>query len=329
VVNTAAVEAYGSLSNREGAISTFDELQELGHLGERCLRLIMELTAEELRRFPVLWTGSSFSADDAADTAGEFVVEKIKKVTANLLALATDDESVGRLLRTSIRHWLIDQARKTGVGSVRRSLEEALAADDAFEQTGPGARWRLAGTDGGPFDGDENELIRAAHSVPNVRIRQWGSSSRRPVVARSSVVAVCRAVLTAANGSLEIGQLVHVLLARFPVVLDSVTMPLTDVDGDRADAEPTPEELAIAAEDDLTAVVSAAEVVGMLTAEERRIVCHLHDAKAVQQELGCGRSTAYAHIDRLKDKLRQLAGEDNAVDVVRQVFRLCCGAPPV
>jgi hypothetical protein len=314
---------------RRCAISAFGELQKLGHLGDQCLRLIMKLMTEELRRFPALTPGGGLRPDDATDKASDFFVKKGETVTTNLLVLATDDESVGRLLRTSIRHWLIDQARTTGIGSVRHSVEKVLADDDAFEQVGPGARWRLAGTFGGPFSGDENELLRAARSVRSVRIPQWSSSSRRaPLADRASIVAVCRAVLSAANGSLEVGQLVHVLLERFPVVLDRVIVPVSDFEDDCADAELTPEEQVMAAEDELTAAVTAAQVVGMLAPEERRIVRYLDDAKAVQRELGCGRSQAYEHVKRLREKLRELVGDDDVAAVGREVIRLCGGAVP-
>ncbi|HEX4725962.1 MAG TPA: hypothetical protein VH333_25865 [Pseudonocardiaceae bacterium] len=125
---------------------------------------------------------------------------------------------------------------------------QGAGEDSAFEQVAPGAL--ASGWDGWRrFGGDEAKLIAAARSVRNVRIPQRSSSNRRgPLAGRVSIVAVCRAVLVAASGSLEIGQLVRVLLTRFPVVLDPVIMSVSDFEDDPAGVQLTPEDRVIAAE---------------------------------------------------------------------------------
>ncbi|WP_406002451.1 hypothetical protein [Streptomyces sp. NBC_00829] len=113
------------------AISAFDELNDHGHLGPECLFLINRLISEEVRRLPVL---SPLAAQQVLeDILGDFLVYRLKGGIANCLALATDENSVGRLPRKSIRNWLIDKARKTAVGSLRCSLELCWAASDVFE----------------------------------------------------------------------------------------------------------------------------------------------------------------------------------------------------
>lgn len=87
------------------AISTFDELHDLGHLGPECLFLINKLIREEVRRLPALTPPAGWQQADREDLLGEFLADRLEKVTANLLAQATDDNSVGRLLRKSTRHW--------------------------------------------------------------------------------------------------------------------------------------------------------------------------------------------------------------------------------
>jgi hypothetical protein len=248
----------------------------------------MRLMEEETRRFPALTPNGGWQMADIEDKTHDFFVERGARVTSSLLAQAIDDASIGKLLRRSIRNWLIDQARKTGVGSVRRALEKILTADDAFEEGPPSGHWRLAGTFGDPFAGDDAMLIDATQSVRNIRIPPWSSSTRRaPLADRASMVALCRAVLTAADGSVELGRLVRVMLARFPVVLDPVVVPLPD-DAESKSPEMemlTPEGQVIAAEDALAAAVTAAEVVGMLTPTERLIVPHLDNHEAIQQAL--------------------------------------------
>ncbi|MGH3630711.1 MAG: hypothetical protein ACRDRL_25125 [Sciscionella sp.] len=267
------------------------------------------------------------------DLVGKFLAERLQKVTANLLALADDDDSVGRLLRKSIRHWLIDQARQTAVGSVRRTVEKVLAGEESIEQVPSGelgaGRWRLAGTAGRPWSGALDDLVVAARTVPNVKIPKWSSAVRRPPMAdRASITAVVRAVLTAAEGSLEVAQIVEVFVARFPVVLDPATIPLPDaVEFEAHDRTAvTPEEQVIAVEEEIDAAASAVSVVAMLSPQEREIVRHFGDIPAIQALLGCGRTQAYHQAKWLREKLTQLVGDSDDVRAVGlEVIRLCGG----
>lgn len=286
---------------------------------------------DEAHRFPVLEPTSVWQDADLEDLCGEFLADRIHAVTRMLLVQAVDDASVGRLLRTSIRHWLIDQARKTAVGALRRRLENVLAVEDAFEEVPAGeageGRWRRVGTAVLPWSGRTEDLIDAARAVPNVKIPKWSSTTRRgPVADRGSIVAVANAVLKAAGGSLEVAQLVEVFVVRFPAVLDPAVGPLpNDLDASIVLGQGlTPEQQLIAADDEVNAAVTAAEVVGMLAPWERQVVPHLDSPRSIQVVLGCGRSQAYQHARRLKEKLTQLVGDgDNVRAVVLEVIGLC------
>jgi hypothetical protein len=297
------------------------------------MKLIHHLVSEESRRFPVLMPGEQWQPADMEDVLGGFLADRVQAVTAMLLTQAGDEASMGRLLRRSIKHWLIDQARKTSAGALRRTVEKVLASTDAFEKVPSGeageGRWRLAGTQVPPWAGRIQDLAEAARVVPYVKIPQWSGTSRRsPVTDRASIVAVAHAVLEAAAGSMEIAQLVALFLARFPAVVDPPLVLLEDHHDVVRAAELTPEEQLIAAEDELAAGVRAAEVAGMLSAAERQLVSHLADMSAIQEVLGCGRSQAYQHARRLKDKLAQLVGESEDVRAVGlEVIRLCGGVP--
>jgi hypothetical protein len=220
--------------------------------------LIFQFVREEAHRFPVLAPRSGWQKVDLEDLCGEFLADRIQQVTVMLLAQAGDEASMGRLLRKSIRYWLIDQARKTAVGGLRRSLENVLAAEDAFEQVpaedAGGGRWRLTSTSVLPWAGSTEDLVDVARAVPNVKIPKWSSTTRRgPVADRRSIVAVAAAVLDAAGGSLEVAQLVAVFVARFPVVLDPAVSSLPD-DLDNSvglDEALTPEQQLVAADDEV------------------------------------------------------------------------------
>ncbi|UVS80552.1 hypothetical protein [Actinokineospora sp. UTMC 2448] len=305
-------------------ISAFEELQVRGHFGPVGVALTQKLAREELARMPVL------AGHELDDVVQGFFVDRLPSVTAMLMAQARDEASFGRLLRKSIRHWLIDQARKTGGGALRRSIEKILK-DDAFEQVSddePGAgRWRLAGTDGAPFGGDLEPLVKAARGVSDVRVPKWTSDSRRPPLAdHASLVAITRAVLTKAEGSLELAQLVFVFTQRFPAALDPIVVSAADVaeTAELPSPEPTAEDLVIAADTELDTGCAAVAVHARLSADERTIVPVLDDVAAVRERLGLGRSRAYQMIERTRTKLVELAGTGpNAQRIVLEVIELC------
>jgi hypothetical protein len=267
----------------------------------------------------------------------DFFVDRIKPLTALLLAQATGDGSFGRLARRSVQNWLIDKARATGTGPLRRSIEKVLDDSPQFEKVPSGregaGRWRLADTDGEPWGGDPGELVAVAWAVPNVRVPKWSSHSRRaPVADRTSLAAIAHAVLQAAGGSLETAQLVHVFAQRFAAALDPIVVSLDEDLGEAGinidvPAEgPSPDELVIAESAALDVATAAAEIVGRLSDTERAIIPALDDSAAVQQRLGRGRSQSAQFMSRLKLKIRALAGTGADRDeVVREVVALCGG----
>ncbi|TDP98152.1 hypothetical protein [Labedaea rhizosphaerae] len=310
-------------------ITAFAELQRLGHFGPEALRLVQGLMSEEMRRFPAIEPAAGWQRADVEDLVQDFLEQRFAALTTMLLTTARNDESMGRLLRRSIRNWLIDRARKTGTGRVRQLLERVLGESTEFEQVPPGqpgaGQWRLARTSSEPWSGDHRELIRAADAVRDIRIGPWSSTTRRaPVAARDSLIAVARAVLSAAGGSVEIAQLTHVFLMRFPVALDWAVVPLDAGETERHADVRTPEEQSIAECDEIDSAGGAAEIAGMLTPQERALVPHLDDVEAAQRVLSCRRSSAYHQMKRLREKLTQLAGVgDDRHAVILEVIRLC------
>ncbi|WP_157597374.1 hypothetical protein [Streptacidiphilus rugosus] len=242
---------------------------------------------------------------------------------------------MGKLLRRSIRNWLIDWVRKTPRGALRRRLEDVLSKDDAFDmvpedEEGVG-RWRLAGSLGGPWSGSLSDLARAAYSVHDVTVPVWNTDGRRsPIADRSSIVAILSAVLTTAQGAVEVAVLVSVFAQRFPASMDPVevaTEPEELPDSSRRhvhDEWQNPETALIDQEEEFSAALSAAEIVGRLSRPERGVLLTWEDPSAVQKLLGCGRSQAYHQIKRLKEKLALLVGEQpDRLAVLSEVVALC------
>jgi hypothetical protein len=318
---------------RRCVITAFAELQRLGRFDRECLHLVMSIMAGEVHRFPALIPAGGWQLTDVEDCTQEFLVERHRAMTDMLLATAYDDDSMGRLLRRSIRNWLVDQARETAVGHVRQALERLLNSVPEFAKVPPGrpgaGRWYVADDVApGPWSGDLNELVQAARTVRKVRIPPWSSTSRRaPIADRASLIAVARAVLERAAGSVDIAELTHVFVRRFPVALDPAVQP-ADVEVESfATGAPTPEEHVVEESQELEAASQAVAVAGMLSPQERTLLACRADITAIQTALGCGRSKAYQQAKRLNEKLVQLAGDDEeGRAVIREVIRLCAPA---
>jgi hypothetical protein len=314
----------------DGVISAFLELRERGCFGEECVALVLKLLREELRQFP------AFASHEFEDITQDFLVDRIKPLTASLLTQATSDTSLGKLLRTSIKNWLIDRARATGTGPLRRTIEKVLSTTPLFQRVAAGeegaGRWRLASGDAKPWGGNLDDLIATAWGVRDVRVPKWASDTRRPPIAdRASLIGIIRAVLERAGGSLEKAHFVAVFANRFAAALDPLVVSIDD-DEHTIDVESLtsdPEETLLADAVALDVATAAAEIAGRLTETERATVPLLHDNSDVQQRLGKGRSQSAAFAARLKSKIRDLAGTGSeAEEIVREVVALCGGVPP-
>lgn len=267
------------------------------------------------------------------DVVQDFLVDRIKPLTALLLTQATGDDSLARLLRASIKNWLIDRARATGTGPMRRTIEKVLSTAPDFERVADGeagaGRWRMTGSEAEPWAGNVDDLTAAAWSVRDVRVPKWSSPTRRaPLADRESLIAIIRAVLARAAGSVETAHLVAVFANRFAAALDPLVASIDD-DDNPIDVESVafdPEETLIAAEVTLDVATAAAEIAGRLTNTEREIVPILHDGAAIRRKLGEGRTQCAAYAARLKAKICELAGTGgDAEEIVREVVALCGG----
>jgi hypothetical protein len=292
------------------------------------LELIFKLVREEVQRFPVLEPGSGWTEDSVWDCAQGFFAARGPAVTAAILAQTADLASMSRYLRRSIRNFLVSEARKTPEGSVRRKIEDLLAASRKFEQVPsgtPGAgRWRLVGAHGPPYGGELRPLVSAAYSVPGVRAVCWSGERRAPLASDASLITILEAVLLEAAGSLDVPELTWVFLQRFPAAAEPADATLDQATFDLAVAP-------FAERPDVIVEIreQAREVYDQLSPSQRALLPHL--GKPVSdhmQVLGVGRSQAYEAAGKLKAVLNELVPEDDVRDdVMVEVARLCMVNP--
>ena len=215
-----------------------EEVQTLGRLDEACVKLLCALMAEETRRFAVLRPPGGWDRDEVEGLVSEFFIKKGQSLTAELVTIGVTPEVVGKMMRRWIRNFLIDRARGTPLGRIRRKLEEDMLGQyPEFLQVPPGeegaGRWYLAGQPSYPYGGDFTPLIEAAYAVPGVKAVRWSGPRRPPLTSDASLRAIVAAVLTAAGGSLEVAQLVHVVAQRFPAAAEPEDVTIGDDTFDR------------------------------------------------------------------------------------------------
>jgi hypothetical protein len=294
-----------------------DELVELGHLGGRAtMKMLTTRWRSATKQFYVLEPPGGWNDENRLDLLHEFLCERLQNLTDALIAVGPDEDSILKVTSRIMKHWLIDQARKTDTGAVRLRLEELLRADPGFVQpSGHTQRWALIGmneTDVGRDD--EDSLLAAALAVPNLKPVRWRDEHRRaPMASGPDLLRVLVAVLGCAGpGGLEIGMLTRVFQRRFGVVVTS-HVPL-DADDTLPDRIAAP--IMADAGEEPAAAARAAEVYAQLSDRERRILLHLDDRRQVEQILSVGRSVAYNLIARVRATLSALVAEEVDVDAL-------------
>ncbi len=315
-------------------MTPYAELHANGQFGEAGYNLLFELTRQELRLFPSLQPATG--GDNAIwDVVGDFLVERGRGVSTMLLTSASDDESVGRLLRKSLRNWLIDRVRRTSRGALRRRLTRLISEDERFEavpEGQPGAgRWRLAGTAGPPTGPPFATLRAAAWGIRDVRIPPWNSEERRaPIADEPSLQRIMFAVLTEAGGSLEPETVVAVFADRFPHALDPAEVPLTNEATEVADGleASDPAQAVVDMERDDDSARCAEDIYAHLSAEERRLLPQLHGTVREQMRAtGLRKSQTYLHIKALRERLHALLGDEEDRGMMASELLRLCGGP--
>jgi hypothetical protein len=302
-----------------------DEVQNLGRLDEACVELLYALTWEETRRFPVLCPAGGWDRDSVEEVANDFFVKKVEELTSELVAIGVTPQVVGKVMRRWLRNFLIDLARDTPTGRIRRKLEDILSQYTEFVRVPVGVpgsgRWHLVDEASNPYGGDFAPLVGAAYAVPGVKAVRWSGPRRAPLTTDASLRAIVAAVLRAARGSMEVAQLVHVVARRFPAAAEPEDVTIDDDTFDRVTraVENDPGTAVVLAE-------SIAAAYGQLSPSQRALAPHLDDdIDVVMKVLGVGRSRAYEAVKQVRDLLGRLLPDDETRAAVGAAVLALCG----
>ena len=216
-------------------MSAFDEISRgKGACGPETIRLLRELGAQVTRTssFPPPSGHASWSADAVNDLLADmFSQERAVIFVTACYTQATDQASLERLILTSIRNFLIDQAKGMERGKLRRRLHTLLSADSRFvrptELKGIQA-WALLNRLFALWQGDLDELHEAAARVRGYQILRWNTAGKTPQQTIVALTAVCYGVLDHADGSVRDEDLTKVIERRFALLAPPVFIEMPE-----------------------------------------------------------------------------------------------------
>ena len=306
-------------------MNAFEELQTLGDFGELSVNLLIQITRQEAQRVPVLKPVSGWEPDDIRGLVHDFYLSDGARVVAAMLLTVTDIDSMGRYLRISIRNHLITLARSKPLGRIRRKVTEILNANPSiFTQIPAGVEgatwWHLSQGVSTPFNGDFRPLVAAAKSVQGINIVRWEGHRRSPLATDADLITIIEAVLSQAQGSVDVQTLTLVIAERFTFALESEDLLIDQENWEKFSGE---------AEDqpgfDLEISEAAKCVYSQLSPAQRSLLPHL--AKSLKDQgqiLGLGKSQTASVARKLKNTLQELVPEsDEREPTTLEIYRLC------
>lgn len=205
----------------------WEELRRTEEVGPLTVELVYD-TVDAVRRFdryPPPEGTDRWNETAVQEFAHEFLVgDGATERFTRLVATAIDEESFERLLETAVRNEFRMQARRTDTGAALRALTHAVEKDNEIVLAGTTTTtrtWSMLGHKDNPtYSGSHEDLIEAAHSVPNVRRARWSATSNRraPIAESDSLRRVLRAILECAAAPVAPRLMLEVILARFPLI---------------------------------------------------------------------------------------------------------------
>ncbi|MEV7481994.1 hypothetical protein [Streptomyces halstedii] len=305
----------------------YEELSQTGEPGPKTLELLLRMVHQVRRAsgFPPPEGYTQWSDDAACDVITAMLTREgagQKFVTA-CFALAISDATLERLFLASIKNFLIDEAKKTPRGKLRRRIARLMSEDTSFRRR-PGSppRWALSCLpEDAVWQGDLDDLIAEASRVDGVGITRWNHSGPTPRKTVHALMTVLTRVLRHAQGAVREEDLAKVLESRFGLLAPARFTTLFADDGTLAD--PAETDTAAAPSDSTGASGEAEDIWQRLTADERQLLPYLdEDAHHAAQLLEIGQ--AQAVLAGLKAKLRLALSQDSDREAaMRALLRRC------
>lgn len=299
-------------------MSAFDEIgRRADAAGPETIALLRRLGAQVTRTssFPPPVGYRSWSYEAVDDLLADMFTKDSLHAQIFVLACyakATDQASLERLILASIRNFLKDQAKGTERGKLRRRLETLLSDDARFARPSGLAgiwAWALLHHPMGLWQGDLDDLHRAAARVRGYQISTWNTAGRTPKHTVIALTEVSYGVIDHANGAVRDEDLAAVVERRFALLAPPVFIEIPD------GAFSASELAGVAAGDDPGANLAVRELAEQLwltlSTEEQALLPVLGQSLEVRQvATGMGRAATQALSEGLAERLRLATADD-------------------
>ncbi|WP_234322272.1 hypothetical protein [Streptomyces sp. NRRL B-24720] len=309
--------------------SAYEELQT-GGLGPATFELLRRLV-HQVRRgtgFPPPEGHTVWSDDAAYDVISAMLSQEGagQRFVTVCFTQAADEASLERLFLTSIKNFLIDEAKKTPRGKLRRRIARLMGEDAAYRKLkGSPPRWALTDhAERAVWQGDLDDLIAHAAQVKGVGITRWNHSGPTPQQTVHALMTILLSVLRYVQGAVREEDLAKVLEARFELLAPA---RFTALYADEGTVAETVEQHAAAAAPDPTGVEGVAEDIWQRLSPNDRLLlpCLDEDAHHAAQLLEIRQGHAAAVLSNLKTMLRNALSADSDPQAVMAALLRRCG----
>ncbi len=309
-------------------MSEYDDWQQAGKLNpDAFAALLLRLCGIVARTKTYPWPEHYDSwSDEAMQELANKVYERKdcgeedKRLALKVFEKARDQGSLERLLLTTIENVLIDEAKATETGKLRRRLVSVLGKDARFVPVPePEECWALEGRAQHIWQGDRDVLVQAALRVQGYEIRSWNTAGPTAAPVATALREVSHGVLTEADAAVRAQELALILRVRFVHIAPLNTASLSAL---HPDAAPVSEETD-SPEDVVILDITADTIWATLTPTERMAVAHVGEdpdkwarscslrprqAAAVEAALIAKLQAAVIGERRAEDLIRELRG---------------------
>lgn len=303
-------------------MSAFEEISQRGDAaGPETIALLRRLGAQVTRSspFPPPDGHSAWTAGAVDDLLADLFASRGQSFVVACYTLATDQGSLERLILKTIKNFLIDQAKGTARGKLRRRLETILGGDGRFlhlRLLTSILAWALLDGPKDLWQGDIDQLLRAAFRVRGFEILSWNTAGRTSSENIDAIAAVSHAVLSDASGAVRDEDVARVIESRFALISPPkfVTVP----DGRFSYTPGFPVEPSSATVDQVDDVANRVrELWAALSPEERALLPVVTESLQVRMSAcGLGRAATEALTRSLADRLRLATQDDEDRDEV-------------
>lgn len=304
-------------------MTAIDEIR-VGTPGDATLGLAMRSAARVVNDFAPRAGYSGWTREALEELVASLFAAKRGLLAAALASGVTSDDALGAFLLRATRNLLIDEARETDVGKMRRRLVTLLGRDPRFVFAKvPKHTWALVEFASVVWSDDLDVLRQAAARVRGVYVTKLNTAGPTPRKVADVLRAIAAAVLGEAAGAVPAQDLARVMLERlFPGAQAPVYLGEPGGEGQEFESlEPGP--------GFVIEVASAAEsVFAALSGNERKLVPLLGatPAERVGALDGVGPSETEALVAAVRAKVAAAVLDDeDAEHVVLVLGNLCAG----